>query len=142
MDGVAMPPSASFEGRRICEQVTVISPWLMTTTPRASRWRSCWVVTGNQVVDYALAHEFLQGGDLNRVSGLILDHHMAHVTGLELAARLRAGGWQLPVLLLVTGAPSPAIAARAAEFGVTKGPEKPSAEADIMAIIGGLGGCK
>ena len=53
-------------------------------------------LTGNQVVDYASADEFPQRGDLNRVSGLILDHHMAHVTGLELAARLRAGGGSWP----------------------------------------------
>jgi hypothetical protein len=45
----------------------------------------------------------------------------------------------LPVLL-VTGAPSPAIAAGAAELGITKVLEKPSAEADIMAFIDGLGG--
>jgi two-component system, LuxR family, response regulator FixJ len=96
-------------------------------------------LTGNQVVDYASADEFPQRGDLNRVSGLILDHHMAHVTGLELAPRLRAGGWQWPILL-VTGASSPAIAARAAELGITKVLEKPSAEADIMAFIDGLGG--
>ena len=44
-------------------------------------------LTGNQVAADALADEFLQRGDLNRVSGLILDHHMAHVTGWKLAAR-------------------------------------------------------
>jgi hypothetical protein len=49
-------------------------------------------LTGNQVAADALADEFLQRGDLNRVSGLILDHRMAHVTGLELTARRRAGG--------------------------------------------------
>jgi len=54
-------------------------------------------LTGNQVVDYSSADEFLQRGDLNCVSGLTLDHHMAHVTGLELAARLRAGGGSWPV---------------------------------------------
>jgi ActR/RegA family two-component response regulator len=43
-------------------------------------------------------------------------------------------------VLLVTGAPSPAIAARAAELGMTKMLEKPSAEPDIMAFIDGLGG--
>ena len=68
-------------------------------------------LTGNQVVDYASADEFLQAG----------------------------WGWQLPVLL-VTGAPSPAIAARAAWLGIPKVLEKPSAEADIMAFIDGLGG--
>jgi hypothetical protein len=64
---------------------------------------------------------------------------MAHVTGLELAVRLRAGGgsclfcWS-PVRHRL---PSPP---RAAELGITNVPEKPSAEADIMAFIAGLGG--
>ena len=49
-------------------------------------------LTGTQVVDYASADEFLQRGDLNRVGGPSLDHHMAHVTGWELVARPRAWG--------------------------------------------------
>jgi FixJ family two-component response regulator len=49
-------------------------------------------LTGTQVVGYASADEFLQRGDLNRVGGPSLDHHMPHVTGWELAARPRAGG--------------------------------------------------
>jgi hypothetical protein len=89
-------------------------------------------LTGNQLVDYASADEFLQRGDLNRVSGLIPDHHM-------LAARLRAGGGSWP-FCWSTGAPSPAIAARAAELDITKVLEEPSAEADIMAFIDGVGG--
>jgi FixJ family two-component response regulator len=96
-------------------------------------------LTGNPVVDYASADEFLQRGDLNRVSGLILDHHIAHVSGLELAAWLRAGGGSWP-FCWSTGAPSPAIAARVAELDITKELEKPSAEADIMAFIDGAGG--
>jgi FixJ family two-component response regulator len=96
-------------------------------------------LTGNQVADYAWADEFLQRGDLNRVSGLILDHHMARVSGLELAARLRAGGGRWP-FCWSTVAPSPAIAARAAELDITKVLEEPSAEADIMAFIDGVGG--
>ena len=56
---------------------------------------------------------------------------MAHVTGWN---------WPQLAVLLVTGAPSPAIAARAAERGITKVLEKPSAEADIMAFIDGLSG--
>ena len=44
---------------------------------------------------------------------------MPEMTGLELAARLRADGSGIPILL-ITGSPSPAIAARAAEVGITK----------------------
>jgi FixJ family two-component response regulator len=64
---------------------------------------------------------------------------MPRVSGLELAARLRAGGWPFPILL-ITGVLSPAIVARAEEFGIEKVLEKPPAEADIMAFIDGLGG--
>jgi FixJ family two-component response regulator len=86
--------------------------------------------TGHQAVGYGSADEFLQRGGLDQVSGLILDHHMPRTTGLELAARLRADGWHSPILL-ITGAPSPAIIARAADLGIEKVPEKPPAEADI-----------
>jgi hypothetical protein len=86
-------------------------PWSLTMHRRSqSRSRAA--------LDYASADEFLRCGDLNRQSGLIFDHHMAHVTGLELASRLRAGGGSRPVPL-VTGAPPPAIAAQAAELGIT-----------------------
>jgi FixJ family two-component response regulator len=49
-------------------------------------------LTGNQVVDTASADEFLQRGDLNRVSGLIPDHHR-------------------PTSLVWTGCPAPGLAA-------------------------------
>src|ERR1700693_5510993 len=93
-------------------------------------------LTGNQVVDYASADEFLQRGDLNRVSGLILDHHMAHVTGLELAVRLRAGGgsclccWS-PVRPRLPLPPGPLSLALRTCW------KNHSAEADIMAFIDG-----
>jgi FixJ family two-component response regulator len=90
-------------------------------------------------LEYASADEFLRCGDLNRVSGLIFDHHMAHITGSELAARLRAGGGSHPVPL-ITGAPSPAIAARPAKLGITKLLERPSGAPDVMEFFDGLGG--
>src|SRR5690348_9789487 len=74
-------------------------------------------IAGHPVMDFGSAEEFLQCGALDQVRGLILDHHMPCISGLELAARLRAGGWQLPILL-ITGVPSPAIVARAAELGI------------------------
>jgi CheY-like chemotaxis protein len=45
---------------------------------------------------------------------LILDHHIPNMTGLELARRLRADGAVVPILL-ITGSPSPTIAA---ELGI------------------------
>ena len=91
-------------------------------------------IVGHDVSDYASADEFLSDCDLDRVAGLILDHHMPRMTGLELATRLRADGWRFPILL-ITGAPSPAIVSRAAELGIEKVLAKPPREADIMAFI-------
>jgi two-component system, LuxR family, response regulator FixJ len=96
-------------------------------------------IAGHQVMDFGSAEEFLQCGALDQVLGLILDHHMPRISGLELAARLRGGGWPFPILL-ITGVPSPAIVARAAELGIEQVLEKPPAEPDIMAFIDGLGG--
>jgi FixJ family two-component response regulator len=96
-------------------------------------------VAGHQVMDFASAEEFLQCGELDQVLGLILDHHMPRISGLELTARLRAGGWRFPVLI-ITGVSSPAIVVRAEELGIEKVLQKPPAEPDIMAFIDGLGG--
>jgi FixJ family two-component response regulator len=96
-------------------------------------------IAGHRIVDYGSAAEFLQQCDRERVSGLILDHHMPQVSGLELAGELRALGWQLPILL-VTGSPSPAIVARAAELGIEKVLAKPPPEGELMAFCGRLGG--
>ena len=90
-------------------------------------------VAGYQVAKYASAAEFLRACDLNHVKGLILDQYMPHVTGLELASRLRRQGWKLPILL-VTAWPSPAIVARAAELGIKKVLQKPPVETDVIAF--------
>jgi CheY-like chemotaxis protein len=72
---------------------------------------------GHPVVTFSSAAEFLKAASSNPAC-LILDHHMPEMTGLELAERLRRDGVQIPILL-VTGSPSPAIAARAAELAST-----------------------
>jgi two-component system response regulator FixJ len=66
---------------------------------------------------------------------LILDQHMPGLTGLELAAKLRAGGSDLPILL-VTGAPSPSMVSEAARLGVEKVLEKPPSEDDLLSFVG------
>lgn len=65
---------------------------------------------------------------------LILDQHMPEMTGLELAARLRGGGAALPVLL-ITGSPSAAIVARAAQLGIERVLEKPPEETDLLRFV-------
>jgi two-component system response regulator FixJ len=64
---------------------------------------------------------------------LIIDQHMREMNGLDLIAGLHARA-ALPPALLITAAPSPAIAARASQFGVTM-LEKPPAEADLLTFI-------
>jgi two-component system, LuxR family, response regulator FixJ len=65
---------------------------------------------------------------------LILDQHMPQMTGLELVARLRSEGVNLPILL-ITGSLSPAILARAAELGIQKVTEKPVSESNLLRFV-------
>lgn len=90
-------------------------------------------VTGQCVKTFASAAEFLNAG-VHHFAYLILDHHMPHMTGLELAARLRANGARIPILL-ITGSPSTAIVARASELGVEKVLEKPPGDQDLFDFI-------
>lgn len=94
-------------------------------------------IEGHRILDYASAGEFLDECDLDKVRGLILDHHMPLMTGLELAAQLRAHGHRFPILL-ITGSPSSAIVARAAELGIGKVLEKPPLEIDLLGFVQGL----
>lgn len=91
-------------------------------------------VSGYVVATYASADDFLMHCDRSGLAGLILDHHMPQVTGLELAARLRAQGDRLPIML-ITGSPSPAISARAAALGIDQVVEKPPAEDDLLHFV-------
>ena len=91
-------------------------------------------VFGHRVATYASAAAFLcESGPLPGC--LILDHNMPGMTGLELAAQLRQDDVVIPVLL-ITGAPSPAVVARAATLGVVRVLEKPADEADLLDFIG------
>jgi two-component system, LuxR family, response regulator FixJ len=90
-------------------------------------------IVGHTVETFASAAEFLTA-DQRPIACLILDHHMPGMTGLELAERLRTDGSLIPILL-VTGSPSPTIAARAAELGVNRVLEKPPGEEDVVTFI-------
>ncbi len=90
-------------------------------------------LAGFEVATYLSAVAFLERGKFN-ARCLILDHNMPVMTGLELAARLRADGIELPVLL-ITSSPSPAIVARAAEIGVARVLQKPATEEDLIRFV-------
>jgi len=89
-------------------------------------------LAGHRVCTYESAAAFLEDRPACPAC-LILDQHMPHMTGLELAARLRKEGSTLPVLL-ITGSPSPAIVARAAGLDI-KVLEKPPAEDELLGFV-------
>jgi two-component system, LuxR family, response regulator FixJ len=73
-------------------------------------------VMGYLVEAFESAAAYLNA-DRQNLACLILDHQMPHMTGLQLVEKLRADGAATPILL-ITGSPSPAIYARAAELGI------------------------
>jgi FixJ family two-component response regulator len=89
-------------------------------------------VVGYEVETFASAAELL-ARETDKLTCLIVDHHMPQTTGLDLVRRLRAAGTDVPVLL-ITGAPSPSIVARAAELGV-RVLEKPPHDEDVINFI-------
>jgi FixJ family two-component response regulator len=90
-------------------------------------------VAGHAVVVYASAVRFLADRTA-RPSCLIVDQHMPDMTGLELAARLRDDGADIPVML-ITGSSSPAIVARAAQLGIERVLEKPPTERELLRFV-------
>jgi FixJ family two-component response regulator len=88
---------------------------------------------GYAVETFTSAAEFLKA-NVHRFACLILDHHMPNMTGLELVERLRADGSGIPIML-VTGSPSPAIVARAAELDIERVLEKPPDDEDLIDFI-------
>ena len=89
-------------------------------------------VAGYRVATYASAAAFLDSQAIHTC--LVLDHHMPHMTGLQLTAELRNNGANIPVLL-ITGSSSPAIVARAAQLGIEKVVEKPASEYDLLTFV-------
>jgi two-component system, LuxR family, response regulator FixJ len=89
-------------------------------------------VIGHSVETFASAAEFLAAGP-HGLACLLLDHHMPRMTGLQLAEKLHADGSNIPILL-ITGSPSPALVARAAQLKI-KIMEKPPDEDGVLAFI-------
>jgi two-component system, LuxR family, response regulator FixJ len=90
-------------------------------------------VAGCPVEVFASAADFLKA-NRRHFGCMILDHHMPHMTGLQPVERLRADGSGIPTML-VTGSPSPAIVARAAELGIERVLEKPPGGDDLIDFI-------
>ena len=90
-------------------------------------------IMGHRVAIYSSARAFLKDGKAAH-SCLILDHHMPEMTGLELAAKLRTEGANIPILLF-SAQLSPAIMAGAAKLGIEKVLSKPPAEKELLSFI-------
>jgi two-component system response regulator FixJ len=88
---------------------------------------------GHKVRTFSSAAGFLD----NRAAApacLIADQHMPGMTGLDLVARLRGEGVTIQVLL-ITGARSATIGARAAQLGVETVLDKPPAEEELLRFV-------
>jgi two-component system response regulator FixJ len=90
-------------------------------------------VVGYIVATYSSAQEFLDS-PTNWPACMIVDQHMPGMTGLELAQKLHDEKAGIP-LLLITGAPSPSIVARAAQLGIEDVLEKPPDEDDLLKFV-------
>lgn len=88
---------------------------------------------GRGVEVFASPAEFL-GAEMGDFACLILDHHMPHMTGLQLIERLRADGINIPTLL-ITGAPSSSLVAKAEKLCVVRILEKPPNENELMSFL-------
>ena len=90
-------------------------------------------IMGHAVEAFESAAEFLKAG-AKQFACLILDHHMPHMTGLELAERLRADGNLLPIML-ITGSPSDTVVSRASDLGISRVLDKPPSEEELLDFI-------
>jgi two-component system, LuxR family, response regulator FixJ len=81
---------------------------------------------GYQVAAYDSAPAFLED-QATQPACLITDQHMLGMTGLDLVARLRSQGRNIPALL-ITGSSSPTIVARASQLGIRVIDKPPNAE--------------
>jgi two-component system response regulator FixJ len=90
-------------------------------------------VAGHVVETFESAVDFLKS-ETKHLACLVLDHHMPHMTGLELAERLRTDGSAIPILL-VTALPTPILLARAAELGIDRVLAKPFDEKDLLDFV-------
>jgi FixJ family two-component response regulator len=87
---------------------------------------------GHRAEVFASATEFLNA-EARRFDCLLVDHDMPRVTGLDLAARLRANRVAIPIML-ATSTLSPAISEQAAGFQV-RVLEKPLVADRILAFV-------
>lgn len=90
-------------------------------------------ISGHPVQTFESAEAFLRV-EARRFSHLILDHHMPHMTGLDLAERLRLAGIAIPIMLVADSLSSDMIE-RASRLGIGCVLEKPATEEAIIDFL-------
>jgi two-component system response regulator FixJ len=90
---------------------------------------------GLSVFDYASAQQFLDDTTAHAGNGcLVLDHHMPHMSGLELLDKLRAWRISIPVVM-VTGRSDAKLKDRARAAGAAVLLDKPVSDGDLLQAI-------
>jgi two-component system response regulator FixJ len=74
-------------------------------------------IDGFRVETYSDAESFLRFAERAERACLVVDHHLADMTGVDLIERLRARDWTIPFILTVTN-PSPALVRRVTAAGI------------------------
>jgi FixJ family two-component response regulator len=87
--------------------------------------RALLEASGFSVRTFANAEELLAAGTACEAGCIVLDYHLAGMTGIELIERLRAQGLQTPVIMVTANGTK--LGLRAAHAGVTAVLRKPLA---------------
>ena len=91
-------------------------------------------LAGYTAVTYSSGGEFIDSLAHRRPDCVLLDVHMAGLTGLQVQARLQAAGIALPVVF-ITASDNPEVARSALEGGGLRVLRKPFSNAELLAAI-------
>jgi FixJ family two-component response regulator len=89
---------------------------------------------GYSVHAFASAEEFLNSPQIHQTSCVISDVQMPGLSGIELQARLHAGGHRIPIIF-VTGYPDERVRERAMQAGAVSFMSKPISQANLILCL-------
>jgi FixJ family two-component response regulator len=89
---------------------------------------------GYRVEAFASAEEFLSAAPTSTATCLIVDFNLGDVSGLELARRLSAAGFEFPIIFM-TGAADDTVQMQCMEFGCVAFLNKPFLQDQLMQAI-------
>ena len=90
--------------------------------------------SGYGVETFASAEEFLSATPTSKAVCLVVDFNLGDVSGLELARRLPAAGFELPIIF-ITGSADDTVRMQCMEFGCVAFLHKPFPEGRLMDAI-------